>query len=709
MPSNSRDAGYEHLLRPRETRVVPLICLFDDSLFSGATRHKLDWIKEEELAKAVVTGSSTDASKTVDTISMDKFPQGILPLLLRQLPTWCVWFWDACNPDAAKIVSAVQKLPTRANRSLQHLIFLLVSAGSDHRPLQKGLNALSAAGARVFLLPKDAVLGRDIDFWAMGAAAYVYGGWKRFCETTNSQFQFGPLHVQGGLCVELNFAQCAPDLEYHSRRWAQTLAGDMRQKWLAASVPAEPLRHKALKEIQKPGEVLRLQGVLEFLLPEPRGDKGYLVLPLAQNADGHPIRFRAESFRVNYHEPPHPVEVQSKKTRRALARFLSKVKDSHYFLQLVTLRHTKKWITGNTGGLSDLLLPQMRLHTTLPDSPDSLLQVCSQKLAHCEEYARDLEGSQTDAHRLPSFADGAKSSVRRISAIPNVLGLALRLALISIGLSWLIISPIVWGAITNPFTHPVLSKVSFGALAFLGVLTALAIVYYLYAQFRALRSIEVLQDNSLKLHLADVVSVLIHMVKSTGKKLLARILDWRTSFDKMKRGIETWEPSLAAGANDREPFFSDRCGDVLLTESRRKVLLQAIHDPFCVAIASADWPRFDGEQWKKTLLECAASASHEALAARPILDWITAERPPDHQKKARLESLFVAVKQGHHNAPTLCFLPDEWAQHSGTHDTVQFYALPLPVMLAVSVFPLHDAVLPQPETEDSKRSKPTRE
>ena len=30
-------------------------------------------------------------------------------------------------------------------------------------------------------------------------------------------------------------------------------------------------------------------------------------------------------------------------------------------------------------------------------------------------------------------------------------------------------------------------------------------------------------------------------------------------------------------------------------------------------------------------------------------------------------------------------------------------------MLAVSVFPLHDAVLPQPETEDSKRSKPTRE
>ena len=709
MPSSSRDAGYDYLTRPREARVVPLICLFDDSPFSEATKLKLDWIKEEALAKAIVSGSSTQASQTVDTISMADFPQRILPLMLRQLPAWCVWFWDARNHDAPEIVTSVQNFPTRANRSLQHLIFLLVSAVSDHKPLRKALQALAVGGSRVFLLREDASLGKDAVFWAMGTAAYVYGGWKRFCETTNSQFQFGPLQVQGGLCVELNFAQCRPDLEYHSRRWAQILAGEMRQKWLAESVNAEPLRPKPLKEIQKPGEALDPVGVLRFLLPERRGDKGYSALDLEEKGDGHPLRLSAENFRVHYQEPPHPVDVAKVNPRRSLARFLSQVKDSHYFLKLVTLRHTTKWISGKITELSNLLLPQMRLHTMLPNSPDSLLHVCSQKLSHCEQYARDLEGVRTEAPGLPSFEDGASSSVRRISAIPSGSGMALRLAIIGVGCGWLILSPMVWGSILNPFNNPILWKISFAMVTFLILLTGATLAWYFYVRLRALRSIEILKVNSLKLHLADVVGALVHAIKSTGKTLLEKIMIWRESFDELKRHIEIWQPSPASSAINLEPLFSEKSSHELLTADRRKLMLEKIHERFCVAISLGDWPRFDAKLWKSTLLECAMTASREALASLSVLDWIVAEKPADHQKKARLESLFVAVKQGNHNPPTLCFLPDEWDRHCGSHDTVQFYHLLLPVMLAVSVFPLHDEALPRAATKGSKSSKPAGE
>ena len=678
------------LFRSGVGQVVPLVILTDGSDFGNRARDcVLKW-RPKDLQYAILPSEVQKAKKAVDWFLEKGYRQKLLPITLwEHQPAWFAWFLGTDKPDTAKLVNAISSLPKNTEPPLKHLVFLALDSQQFDQIASLWAKTLKNLNQVVlFFLERNQARGWDEAFLGAGAAAYAYGGWRRYCETGDLRYHIGPVHIKGN-CHDLTVARCAPDVEYHAHHWAGSVAKQLKTRLLARASQVEPLKLKTkVEDLTEQSDILSPRGVLDFLVPEGHADKGYFVTPANDASDAHEIEFKTESYHFTYHEESQPAQRRWRFLREELAESLSKLKNLHYFLRLVTLPNARKRVETNLAKLPDLLMKTMRGYLGLPDAPDSLLNVLHQKLSRCQEYLATLKSVRSVSKlREGAFGAQADKAVERISDIPDLTSAFLRLLLIAIGLAGLVVGPVLWRSIVSPWSHPLLREVAMGAGALLVLLTIGVAANYLFATWRASRSLTRVRQTSLDQHAGDVADTLMHSIKAACDKLLPTIDTWEKDRETLRKDLETHQPPAASIPQNSEPFFSDNCGHVLLNVDRQKQLVGDAYKIIKAAMQEGEWPTFDIKKWQKALADSTTQVSKEALEALPVEEWAEAERPDAGRREDHLDSLLREAKQGMTNPPTVCFLSEDWKRHCRTHTTVEFYDLRLPQMIAVSVKP----------------------
>ena len=671
MPSSLSDRGTAAVFTTGAERIVPLICLADESGFGKHARAVLEGFVPEGLRSALRWGGADAPGTAVDDTHSQDFSRRLAPMLWweNQL-AWCVWFCELTPERAAAIAQTLASFG--AERPMRHVLFLKVPPGGNASKLE----VPATNRPLIFLLSEDGVMRRDTAALAIGAAACAFVGWRRFCAEGDGRFE-NAMGCGGDGLFTLGISINGVDSPHHAARWAARVAQTVRSLWLERSVePARPA-------FPAPGDL-----IARLLPPD-----GYSVEKTEDNSEVPEIECVGTAHCLAWREPQRPPPRQHRTTRRQLAAFIVWLKSRWHFLGLVTLPNATRIIALRSRELNDELAAAQRTQLTIPSKPEGMLGTLYRRAAYCSEFAGDL--GNTTASGDPPFDNFDKfiSRVhRKITDIPNLPGVAWRLALAAVALIWLIASPLVWGSFSSPFGDPELNRAfifSSGLFAFL-VLGAAA--HWFYFQKRAWRAIEIASEQIAAVHLHDVSRAVTDRLRAIGASLkagaddLISAIDWLR--DELRKVPAAQKPERGANSN---PAFTEEGVDRLMS-ARLPAMVSETHAR--VASAMQAVANLSAEAWQESLAASAHAVAMEHLRTFDFDDFASAQNLlPAQRQRMLTEAVGEARKPAWKMQPppqlrALCLASPAWFDHRGEHDTLGFFHVPSHGLITLSVIPI---------------------
>jgi hypothetical protein len=681
MPSNSSEI--DALLRSRPQKVVPAAFLFDESTFAKSAEVYLHRIRDQELKQVVLSGGVANGLQVVGQFFASGYHQAIAPItLMDDVPGWCVWFLsdETTSPDAFS--QQVRALDNVRPGQFHHLLFLKTTEQS------KAKNWISRASENrclPFLLDVHGAMDRRDTDLARAAVAYVYSGWKKYWEAGDANLATALALPHDSRVLTLGMGASELDVEYHSQRWSEKVLDLLRGQLLAKTQKADSPLLKGIKDF------------FAFLLPD-----WYLATEEGGNPRSVDVRMGDESTTLHYLERKRKRLDVSLSHRRHFQHLLVRLKDKFCFLTFIALANARRFVEKKAKGLKDEVWPPVRDYLQLPDKADSLIHVLTQRVKHCADYAEAMRDIQA-AGDAPagSFQQDYKNAWTRISAIPNLLGATLRLALIAIGLAGLLLAPFWWGGVRHPLADDLLRNVALGSALLLIVAVVGVVIHYYYACRAADHHMELAETNLELRHLREIGGLAIEEVRKEGNALQKIVDDLREGLDSLADGIKkTAVKPRPAAKSPTGTWLSDNSVDVLMQPRLAELAHQAytrVASELNRVKNESGLVRLEPALWQELLAKHAVAVSAEAIELLTFDQCVAAMGPSTSQKDSLLHNLVRESSQPAWSSkpdaesPVLCFAdPDQWRAHCGQHDTVKFYKLHLKDMLMVSVIPLRE-------------------
>jgi len=679
MPNNSSDI--DAILRPRPPRVVPAAFLFDQSEFAQSAARCFNRVRQDDFKKVVLAGAAGEAQQVVGQFFSSGFHQSIAPLtIMDDVAGWCVWFLSSEASQPAAFLSQLRSVGADRPGQFHHLLFLEVAQPAD---AETWTTKIASEKCLPLLLSKHGAMDRTSQDLARAATAYAYSGWKKYWEAGDANLATALSLPQDSRVLALGMGASELDVEYHAERWSQKILDALRNQML-----------DKIRKVDRP--VLKgIKELLAFLLPD-----WYLATHEGGNPRGLEVVMGDESARIYYMDRTNRRPGITMFHRHLFQQLLVKLKDKFSFLAYIALANARRFVDRKSKALKEEIWPPIRDFLQLPEKPDSLLHVLAQRMKLCAEYAGTMQETQTSGE-VPggSFQQDYKTTWSRISAIPNLLGAFLRLALITIGLSGLILSPFWWGGIRHPLTDGVLRYVAAGSAGLLVVCLVGVLVHHYYACRVADYHVDLTETHIELRHLREVGGLAIKEIHKEGNELMKRMHDLAEKIDSLTVAVK--KASVQAKRTAPSPassFLTNDSIDVLLQPRVAELALRAyerLNEELTAKRQENGLVSFDPALWQTLLTRHTMAVCFDAISVLTFDECSRAMSPSAGQKEALVHNLFHEASQPAWNvhpdsdSPLICFSdPGQWREHCGQHDNVKFYKLNLKDMLMVSVIPL---------------------
>ena len=671
MPSNLVDRGTAAVFGVGSERIVPLICLADESEFGIHAHSVLDAFIPVAMRCALRFGSVDAPGITVDDAHSQDFSRRLAPLLWwENQHAWCVWFCEVTPERMGTISQALAQF--EADRPMRHILFLKA-------PPDGNVDALEVPAANhplIFLLSEDGAMPRDAAALATGAAACVFAGWRRFCAEGDGHFE-QTMGCQNAGIFTLGISINGVDTPHHAARWATRISQNLRNLWL------EPNSEPSRPAFPAPGDLLAR------LLPPD----GYLVEKAEDNSEVPEIECAGTAHCLGWREPQRPPMRQHRTTRRQLAAFIVWLKSRHFFLGFVTLPNSTRVIALRARELNDDLDRAQCANHAIPVKPEGLLGTLRRRATFSSEFASELANTTvTGTPPFKDFDDYIKGIHRKVTDIPNLSGVAWRLALAAIALFWLIVSPLVWGTFTSPFQDPELKRAFIFSSSLLGFLVLGSAAHWIYFQKRAWRAIEIASEQIAAVHLHQVSRIVTDKLRGIGALLKAKADDLVSAMDSIRDEMrKTPTAPDTANSSNANPAFTDEGVDRLMAAQQPTMVAEA---HALVASSMQGTEKFTAEAWMKALATSAQAIATQRLHSFDFDDFVSAQNLLPAQRQRMLsEAVGEAARPAWKMRPppqirSLCLASPEWHNHRGNHDTMEFFHVPSHCLITLSVIPI---------------------
>jgi len=667
-------------LQAGHRQAVPLVVFHDDSGFGRAAARMLAAITEPEMAAAVLSGESLNPDATIAQVTSVGFQQRMSPLRLwTHQPLWCAWFADERATSLADLARTIASLRIPGVGGANHFVFLHTqdAVTPDH--------ALAKVASAVFLSSDQGTVHRSLPLLAEGAVSLLYSGWKEHCLAANHSLIEALLLTPNQRVYALGVSTSEPDWDFHAFYWKQALESAVLHEWrkpCSISLIGDSLESakKSLDRLLRFGEGWR--------------DGEVVVRPARSHQDPQTvIHVGKESLEVTCQvkDDGDSHEIVHGSARHKLAVWLGQSKSLDLFLRFVALANFRRLINSRSAQLEADWTSDAWAFLRTRQPVRGYLGNLHKRMLGLLEWAKERERATVIGDdTTPSFKQQEKEVLKRISAVPNGVGLALRLMLVGWGLTWLILSP-VWASAGAGWQHDILNAASLISGAFFLIISTAGIGHWLYFRWRALRAVEQARHIVLAGFQAQLCGILAGAFNRAGKRIAAQANEWLVGFTGIaeKLGNEG-ETGHAAEPKNDNPFFPKGCL-VSILDNQIESLVQATHERFVSQWAEQPESFFAQEKWRKMLAEVARQVSREALDKLTYTECLKARNPSAQElsflvadlcHEARMPSLEIgplpnpppALLVGLEDAPDR--LPD-----------VQVRELTTPKLLAVSVIP----------------------
>lgn len=596
MPPNpsAEQAGLAALLGSQS--FVPFVGVYTTCLFGQAVSAKLLSQSRPRLRQVFMCGGAKDATSLIEAVVAPAFPASIAPLILKQeLPMWVVGFTSRAATDRSAVEMFLEGLS--ANYGLNTFRVLVYATDS--------LADLPTAGsADVIVVIGSGSLARfnEADSAAV-VCAYLRSAWEDYCAAPQRNPQ-NSLHLPVGKYVWVGFGMDRPDFDYHRAHLAETLTSKVRTDWLAdTSTPVEPGFSSATE-------------LCGAFLP----DEYYHA---SAGADLPCVRVGAETVVLRPTEKIRPKEIVRTTTKREWPKQRSEVLQYEQLLRLTSLPAIEQYALAKTNPLAQSEHVKWLQTIRRPEKPTGLFAYLHEHFASAEKVTAAWKRSITLPHPdgRPLKENLAKVDAALLS-LPSGRGLALRVGLIVVGLTWLTLGPVIWSGVVGVFTHPVLRWVAGGSLATAVVIIAGAAGNYIYARQRLERKLELAYTDLERTHLWEIGERVVKAFAALEIKVAAIVDIARKHLAEVTMLLRQPVATGIQGTNGA-PHFDDT-STVAVLKSDLAELADRLHRKVTIPIWDQGIFANPAAQWVDILTARANEVAREALEEPTYGDWVQA-------------------------------------------------------------------------------------
>jgi hypothetical protein len=625
-----------------------------------------------------------NAEAVVAQIAALGFAQRLAPLRLRsQQPSWCVWFFGVDDLIPDKVQKRLEHYGANPAAPVEHIVVARLKDAQNWKGWEP-VAALSSVRA-IFLLSENGPAKRPLTILADAAMVHVYCGWKRYCIVQDGEIGNALLHVQNYRLHALGASFAVPDWEYHTARWAQQIEAELISAWQVEFGSASA------------GTIESRLESLRSLLPTETGASSHSYeIVGATGAERILIQVANEKFIVLGHFAENQC-----KTRRTyssqdeLMNWLNAIRTFHQLLGFAALPNLNRVLTAKSLELLARWREKLQSYLTSEHPPRGFLKACRERLNHAGTWCRENKDAMVvEEDGRNSFAANEMDSLKKIAAIPNLLGVFLRLALPGLCLTWLLLTPRFWIGKTDSLQEQAAHNVLLTAIAGMGLLTATAFGYLLYFHWRAVRAVERTRSDVIGQHFNAVSTLIVGQFSQDGEKLAKQVVEWGRSFDSLCKKVQEWRPSVGSLPPNGNLFFSGECMDSLIRQ-RLPVMVEEAHRRFQSGLPRSEFLEFDFSRWQALMKENARAISQQAAEKLSFDECLKARNPTPEEKARLLEDLVCEARTPSldmpHSAnpsPVAVTADTTWGDCASGLPRPVFCDVRLQKMLAVGIIPV---------------------
>lgn len=682
MPTNLAD-GAAYISGP-EQLVTPLVLLFDGSAFSRELEGAWASLIEPGFDPAIRRGKMDDAGALVGEITQIGFAQRLTPLQLRlEQPSWCVWVWgcDDLKPETVSLRLATYK-PNPAAR-VEHIIVARLKDARTWIEWAK-VGVLETVRA-IFLLSENSPATRPLSVLAEAAAVHLYSSWKRYCQAQNGELGnallLSPnyrLHCLGATCS-------APDRDYHAARWAQHVEAHLLSAW------QEQVGGASTGPIDSRLESLRALVRMET----GAATTSYEIIA---SADVRKVRMQVASEKfvlLGAFAEKQCAPRRNYSSRDALMNWLASIRNFNQMLGFAALPNLNRIISSESPKLLKRWLGKIESFVTAEYRSRGFLKACRERLDASAEWCRQNSVAiVAGADARKSFAMNEGDCLKKIAALPDPIGVVLRLALPGICLTWLVLTPGLWMRPTfawqAEFAHNGLLIATVG----MGLLTAAAIGHTIFLHLRAVRAVERTRGDVIMEHFWAASSSVINYFSQNAEKVRMTVADWGKRFDALRDDIAKWSVSSDDLPANNNLFFPGESLDPLLNE-RLPAMVEEVHRRFQNSLSTAAFLGFDPAAFRVSIKEHARSVSKETVQKLTFEECLKARNASAEEKSHLLRDLVSEARMPTLDMPrpanpsrVTVTADTSWEEYASGSPRPDFARLPLQNLIAIGIIPV---------------------
>ncbi len=588
--------------------MLPLICIGDESCFFQQAQQELQRIIEPALSKVVLIGDLKEVCDKADALFESDFYNKIAPLRIWEgQPIWCAWFIGS-EKEYKSYLEARGRLQAHPYRAYRHFVFMKVSAWPN-TSVEQQVQA-SNSEQLIFVLSEKGALTRTENMLAQAAAAYLYGGWMRFCKDGTGDLR-DALSLHGREMVfTLGMAKYSPDYEYFRPMWTERLINAVKLEWLQKSASGDqvpfPTREALLKDLL-PTDTYQIKQTLKPVAPA-------ISFPKFE-----------ETYGFKYLENLQTPGFSAKNSFWAWPKRIALLRKLDEFLRLIILRTIQTIIVVRVKRFADDFEEQFKKFLYVKQDSFGLFSDLRSRIRLSQEYLEETRAAEIlEPVGVCSVEENIAVVKRKVLAIPSIVSALLRLLLVSVGLVWMLFGSFIWGKGVNPFNDVLMRGVAILSASALAVFFVAVIARWYLKRQGAFKAESLARADIIQTHLVDIGRSIVCELKSGTSKLLMQVVDAGNKLDDLVDFFKKDSPKveLAKRVND-SPRFNDQAFQHLFRQKEKDLVLK-VHSLIKEELEKIGWPNFSKERWCDVLSAEATRCICEALESLTYMQCVRA-------------------------------------------------------------------------------------